>query len=40
MGAEQDMFDDGSNPVVVACVWPFALLLNVVALPVETLSWR
>jgi len=36
----QGVFDDGSYPVVVACVWSSSLLLNVVALPLETLSRR
>ena len=34
------VFDDGFDPVVVACVLPSALLLNVVTLPMKTLSWR
>ena len=40
MGAEQGMFDDGSDPIIMACVWSSALLLNAVTLPVETLSCR
>ena len=32
MGTGQGVFDDGSDPVVVACVWPSSFLLNDVAL--------
>ena len=38
MEVGQGMSDDSSDPVVVVCVWPSALLLNAIALPVKTLS--
>ena len=40
MGAGQGVFDDGSDPVVVACVWPSSFLLNVVVLSVKIFSLR
>ena len=40
VGTEQGVFDDGSDPVVVACVWPSSFLLNVVVLSVKFFSLR
>ena len=40
MEAGQGVFNDGYDPVVKACVWPSALQVNSVALPMKTLSWR
>ena len=37
MGAKQGVFDDGSYPVVIACVWTSSFLLKVVALSVRIL---
>jgi len=38
--AKQGVFSDGSDPVIVACVWLSSFLLNVVALSVGILSLR
>ena len=40
VGAEQGVFNDGSDPVIVACVWTSSFLLNVVALSVRILFLR
>ena len=40
VGAEQGVFNDGSVPVIVACVWTSSFLLNVVTLFVGILFLR
>ena len=40
MGAEQGVFDDDFDPIIMACVWSSSFLLNYVSLSVGILSLR